>query len=66
MTNILDSDVYLARVKPYIDKDLIKVFTGQRRVGKSKTGSGLLLTYIKKAGTPPLLKHLILFLGFEG
>ncbi|MEA3363614.1 MAG: ATP-binding protein [Thermodesulfobacteriota bacterium] len=35
MTNILDRDIYLARVKPFIDKDLIKVFTGQRRVGKS-------------------------------
>ena len=35
MPNILDRDVYLSRVKPYIDKDIIKVFTGQRRVGKS-------------------------------
>ena len=26
---------YLARVKPFIDKRIIKVFTGQRRVGKS-------------------------------
>src|SRR5699024_3240187 len=27
--------LYLERVKPFIDKNLIKVFTGQRRVGKS-------------------------------
>ncbi len=26
---------YLERVKPYIDKNIIKVFTGQRRTGKS-------------------------------
>ena len=26
---------YLDRVKPYIGKDIIKVITGQRRVGKS-------------------------------
>jgi uncharacterized protein len=26
---------YLERVKPFIGKSLIKVFTGQRRVGKS-------------------------------
>jgi predicted AAA+ superfamily ATPase len=35
MPNIIDRDIYLSRVKPYIDKDLIKVFSGQRRVGKS-------------------------------
>lgn len=27
--------VYLNRVLPFIDKPIIKVFTGQRRVGKS-------------------------------
>ena len=27
--------VYLKRVLPFIDKPIIKVFTGQRRVGKS-------------------------------
>ena len=35
MVHILDREIYLERVKPFIDKDLIKVFTGQRRVGKS-------------------------------
>lgn len=35
MTEILNRDVYLSRVEPFIDKDIIKVFTGQRRVGKS-------------------------------
>ena len=28
-------DVYIARIKPFIKKNLIKVLTGQRRVGKS-------------------------------
>jgi predicted AAA+ superfamily ATPase len=28
-------DVYIARIKPFIDKNIIKVLTGQRRVGKS-------------------------------
>ena len=28
-------DIYFSRVKPYIGKNIIKVFTGQRRVGKS-------------------------------
>ncbi len=27
--------LYLEKIKPYIDKDIIKVLTGQRRVGKS-------------------------------
>ena len=28
-------DLYTNKVKPFIDKDVIKVLTGQRRVGKS-------------------------------
>jgi len=28
--------VYLDRISPYVDKDIIKVLVGQRRVGKSK------------------------------
>jgi len=27
--------VYTERIKPFIDKEIIKVITGQRRVGKS-------------------------------
>lgn len=27
--------VYLDRIRPYVDKDIIKVLVGQRRVGKS-------------------------------
>ena len=34
-SNIIQRPRYLEKVRPYIDKDLIKVFTGQRRVGKS-------------------------------
>jgi predicted AAA+ superfamily ATPase len=33
--SIIKRDVYLAKVEKFIDKDLIKVFIGQRRVGKS-------------------------------
>ncbi len=33
--NIISRDLYIDRVKPFIGKNLIKVFTGQRRVGKS-------------------------------
>ena len=34
-SHIEPRSVYLDRVKPFIGKNLIKVFTGQRRVGKS-------------------------------
>jgi predicted AAA+ superfamily ATPase len=34
-TNLVFRDTYINRVKPFIGKQLIKVFTGQRRVGKS-------------------------------
>ncbi len=33
--NIHNRDIYVARVKPFMNKQLIKVLTGQRRVGKS-------------------------------
>ncbi len=32
---ILHRDAYIARIEPFMDTDLIKVLTGQRRVGKS-------------------------------
>ena len=34
-TNINNRQHYLTQVKPFVGKNLIKVFTGQRRVGKS-------------------------------
>lgn len=34
-TKIIHRPVYISKVKPYIGKNLIKVLTGQRRVGKS-------------------------------
>ena len=34
-TEIINRSYYLDKVIPYIDKNLIKVFIGQRRVGKS-------------------------------
>ena len=34
-TSVITRPVYLNKVVPFIDKNLIKVFTGQRRVGKS-------------------------------
>ena len=33
--NLIRREQYLSRIKPFIGKNLIKVFTGQRRVGKS-------------------------------
>ncbi|HED37962.1 MAG TPA: ATP-binding protein [Ignavibacteria bacterium] len=33
--SIIERESYLKKVSPYIDKNLIKVFVGQRRVGKS-------------------------------
>lgn len=33
--NLISRNVYIARIKPFINKNLIKVLTGQRRVGKS-------------------------------
>lgn len=32
---LYNRDVYISRIRPYINKNLIKVLTGQRRVGKS-------------------------------
>ena len=34
-SNIIDRPVYTNRLKNYVDKNLIKILTGQRRVGKS-------------------------------
>lgn len=34
-TNIKNRTIYLSRIKPFINKPIIKVLTGQRRVGKS-------------------------------
>ncbi len=58
---ILKRDDYLKKIRPFIDKDLIKVLTGLRRSGKS-----VLLTQIQEeiltAGTP---KENILYYNFE-
>lgn len=35
MKKIFKRDIYIERIKPFIDKDIIKVLVGQRRVGKS-------------------------------
>ena len=35
MTKIISRDLYLKKLEPYSGKPVIKVFTGQRRVGKS-------------------------------
>ncbi|VAW26090.1 ATPase, partial [hydrothermal vent metagenome] len=34
-SNIVQREAYISRVKPFIGKSVAKVFTGQRRVGKS-------------------------------
>lgn len=35
MNNFIERKYYIEKIKPYIDKDIIKVIVGQRRVGKS-------------------------------
>ncbi len=35
MDKFISRDLYLGRIEPFIDKNVIKVLTGQRRVGKS-------------------------------
>ena len=44
MNTIIERKIYIDRIKPFIGKSLIKVLTGQRRVGKSY----LLLQLIEK------------------
>lgn len=52
---LISRPTYLARVRPYIGKDLIKVFIGQRRAGKSCL-MGLVAQEIAAQSNPP---HLI-------
>jgi predicted AAA+ superfamily ATPase len=33
--NLFKRSIYINKTKPFIGKQIIKVFTGQRRVGKS-------------------------------
>ncbi len=47
MKNYIPRETYINKVKPYVNKELIKVFVGQRRVGKSYLMYQL-LDYIKK------------------
>lgn len=35
MTELIERPVYTKRIEPFIGKNIIKVLTGQRRVGKS-------------------------------
>lgn len=59
MKEYIDRPLYIERIKPYIGKNLIKVITGQRRVGKSymlmqvmdlirKRDPGTLIMFINK------------------
>ena len=52
MSNLIDRPIYLDRVRPFMGKDLIKVFVGQRRVGKSCL-LGLVERELLAAGKPP-------------
>jgi len=58
-TTLRNRDTYIARIRPFIGKNLIKVLTGQRRVGKScllfqlmreigKSGKKARIIYINK------------------
>ena len=54
MKNEFIREKYLKKVKPYIGKDIIKVLTGQRRVGKTvilKQIENLVKKEDKKANT---------------
>ena len=35
MKNYISRPLYIKRIEPFIDKSIIKVITGQRRIGKS-------------------------------
>ena len=59
MNEIIDRKYYLEKVKPFMNMDLIKVFTGQRRVGKSF----LLLQIARKLKNQP--KANIIFIDKE-
>lgn len=47
MKKYIPREAYISKVIPYVNKELIKVFVGQRRVGKSYLMYQL-LDYIKK------------------
>lgn len=35
MKNYISRPLYIKRIEPFIDKSIIKVITGQRRIGKA-------------------------------
>jgi hypothetical protein len=51
--NIIERKAYTSRVEPFMRKHVIKVFTGQRRVGKSY----MLFQLMKKIVRQILLQH---------
>ncbi len=52
MERLLDRPIYMNRVRPFMGRDLIKVFIGQRRVGKSCL-LGLVAEECEKAADAP-------------
>ena len=54
-------DLYLEKIKPFIDKNLIKVIVGQRRVGKSY----LLLQIIDYLKAHGIIQKKILYINKE-
>jgi len=54
-------ELYLSKIRPYYDIDLIKVLTGIRRGGKSKLLE-LIMMELRDKGIPP---HRILYINFE-
>ena len=57
--------VYLKRVLPFIDKPIIKVFTGQRRVGKSYLLFQIMQYLLQQDKTREVLNKKRLFSTFE-
>lgn len=54
-------DLYLEKIRPYYDVDLIKVITGIRRCGKSKLLE-LITNELLTNGVPP---HRVIYINFE-
>ena len=55
--HIITRSHYLNKVKPFIDQSIIKVFTGQRRVGKSYLLFQL-MDYIKTVHSEPSIVYI--------
>lgn len=56
-SHIIPRNHYLSKVKPFINQSIIKVFTGQRRVGKSYLLFQL-MDYLKTVHSEPSILYI--------